>query len=257
MPQTLGCKLYHLGHTAVCVCLAVFYFFSTQVGAAEYAIVEVVDPYIELHTGPGRGYPIFHVVIRHESVEVLKRKTDWFKVRTVKGKVGWVSLDQMDNTFTAPEVKAQFGHLTYKNFEDRVGEFGVMLGNFEGATLMTVYGGLSLSQNIAVEISLSQASGEFTQSFMAEIGIESRPFPAWKVSPFFTMGLGYLKNQPRSNLGAANERSDNLVYAGLGLRYYVTRRLVLIGVVKQNIIFLDRSDSGEFFEWKGGISIFY
>ena len=31
-------------------------------------VVELVDPYIEMHSGPGRGYPIFHVVDRGESV---------------------------------------------------------------------------------------------------------------------------------------------------------------------------------------------
>ena len=28
----------------------------------EYQSVQVADPYIEMHTGPGRGFPIFHVV---------------------------------------------------------------------------------------------------------------------------------------------------------------------------------------------------
>lgn len=28
--------------------------------------VQVADPYLELRTGPGRGYPIFHVAAREE-----------------------------------------------------------------------------------------------------------------------------------------------------------------------------------------------
>ena len=31
----------------------------------------VNDPYIELHTGPGRGYPIFHVTERGERIIIL------------------------------------------------------------------------------------------------------------------------------------------------------------------------------------------
>jgi hypothetical protein len=239
------------------VCLAGWFFAVNQAHAAEYATVEVEDPYIELHTGPGRGYPIHHVAVRHESVEILKRKTDWFKVRTRKGKVGWVYLTQMDSTFMAPEVKAQFGHLAFKSFEDRSGEFGVMTGTFEGATMMTIYNGITMSKNLLLDISVSQASGKLTQSTLASLGVQASPFPAWPVSPFFTLGLGYLKNTPRQSFAFVNERKDNLVFAGVGVRYYVTRRLMLIGTARQNIVFLDRNDNGEFLEWKGGVSIFY
>ena len=38
----------------------------------------VADPYIELHTGPGRGYPVFFVAERGEQIEVIMRRTDWF-----------------------------------------------------------------------------------------------------------------------------------------------------------------------------------
>ena len=52
--------------------------------------VAVADPYLEMHTGPGRGYPIFHVVDRGEQVEILMQRTDWYQVRTERGIEGWV-----------------------------------------------------------------------------------------------------------------------------------------------------------------------
>ena len=52
----------------------------------QYFTVVVAEPYIELRTGPGRGYPVFHVVDRGDEIEVTKRRTDWFKVRTARGK---------------------------------------------------------------------------------------------------------------------------------------------------------------------------
>ena len=67
-------------------------------GKAEYQQVTVDDPYIEMHTGPGKGYPIFHVVDRGDSIEVIKRRTDWFLIRTVAGKEGWASRAQMELT---------------------------------------------------------------------------------------------------------------------------------------------------------------
>ena len=49
--------------------------------AGEYRTVTVADPYLELHTGPGVGFPIFHVIDRGEPVEIIMRRTDWFQVR--------------------------------------------------------------------------------------------------------------------------------------------------------------------------------
>ena len=64
--------------------------------ADQYKTVAVADPYLEMRTGPGRGYPKFYAVDRGESVEILKRRTDWFLVRTSNGKEGWVDRAQME-----------------------------------------------------------------------------------------------------------------------------------------------------------------
>ena len=55
----------------------------------------VADPFIELHTGPGRGYPVFHVIERGREVTILKRRTDWFQIRTDRDVEGWVAREQM------------------------------------------------------------------------------------------------------------------------------------------------------------------
>ena len=49
----------------------------------------IADPFIELHTGPGRGYPVFHVIERGREVTIVKRRTDWFELRTDRGIEGW------------------------------------------------------------------------------------------------------------------------------------------------------------------------
>ena len=36
-----------------------------------YLELVVTRPYLEMHTGPGRGYPVFYVIGRGESVKVL------------------------------------------------------------------------------------------------------------------------------------------------------------------------------------------
>src|SRR5262249_60332169 len=69
---------------------ALFALVACPVWADENERVQVADPYLELHTGPGRGYPIFDIAERGERVEILMRHTDWFMVRHERGQEGWV-----------------------------------------------------------------------------------------------------------------------------------------------------------------------
>ena len=78
--------------------------FAADAPPAENAKAErvtVTDPYVELRTGPGRGYPIFFVAGRGEQIDIELRHTDWFRVRTAGGKVGWVHRGQLETTLTA------------------------------------------------------------------------------------------------------------------------------------------------------------
>ena len=74
--------------------------------------VKVADPYLEMRTGPGRGFPVHHVAARHEFVIIELRATDWFKVRTVSDtgndKTGWVHRRQLEATLTEAGVAKTF-----------------------------------------------------------------------------------------------------------------------------------------------------
>lgn len=72
-----------------------------QAAFAQVVEIEVREPFIELHTSPGRGYPVFDVAERGERVQLLKRRTQWFKVRTSRSGEGWVSQEQMTNSLKA------------------------------------------------------------------------------------------------------------------------------------------------------------
>jgi len=81
-------------------CLAAEVFAEEQYYEEQYYKVMVDGPYMEMHTGPGRGYPVFHVVDRDKEVSVIKRRTDWFLVQTERGKEGWVKRADMEWTLT-------------------------------------------------------------------------------------------------------------------------------------------------------------
>ena len=92
---------------------------GTAYGKAEYQQVTVDDPYIEMHTGPAKGYPIFHVVDRGDSIEVIKRRTDWFLIRTAAGKEGWASRAQMEMTLQPSGERTEVKDTTLAEFYGR------------------------------------------------------------------------------------------------------------------------------------------
>src|SRR6186997_3063297 len=73
---------------------------AAKAAAAQEKLLQVFvsEPYLELATGPGRGYAVFHVVEREQSVDVLFRRTDWFKVRDEHGVEGWARARDMRRT---------------------------------------------------------------------------------------------------------------------------------------------------------------
>ena len=93
--------------------------------------VVIADPYIEMHTGPGRGYPIFHVADRGETVEIHKRHTDWFRVSTERGQTGWVRADQMARTLNTDGTPTEIENPTRDDFFERRWEAGTQIGNTE------------------------------------------------------------------------------------------------------------------------------
>ena len=222
-----------------------------------YPRVLVADPFIELHTGPGKGYPVYHVVDRHEWVEVMMRKTDWFLVRDREGNEGWVLIDEMEKTLSAPGVTTQFERIKKDHFGKRTYEGGVNVGDFEGSAIMGIYAGLNFNDNLAAEIEISKASGDFTDTFVARLNILSNPFPTWASAPFFTLGFGYMRNEPKSSFVFANTTSDLFASVGLGYRQYVSKRVFFRADVKQNIVFISDNNNGDFLEWKIGFSFFY
>ena len=219
--------------------------------------VLVADPYLELRTGPGRGYPIFDVAERGESVEILKRHTDWFKVRTARDKEGWVSRSQMENTLTEAGARKTFRDVLLDDYLQRRLEFGFSYGRFENDPMLTARAGYRLQDNLIAELAISQVTGDYSSTSLYYGAIVSQPFPEWRASPFFTIGMGRFKNVPKATLVSAIETDADLANAGVGLRYYITRRFILRADFKQHVVLIsaDRTDSYQ--EWSMGFSLFF
>ncbi|MDB6102246.1 MAG: hypothetical protein JWO52_2245, partial [Gammaproteobacteria bacterium] len=101
--------------------------------AREHLQVFVTAPYLELRSGPGRGYPVFHVAERDEGVQVLFRRTDWFKVRTERGVEGWAAQRDMLRTVLADGTPFKFDLGDRTGFTSHNFEMGIFAGEYSGS----------------------------------------------------------------------------------------------------------------------------
>lgn len=225
--------------------------------AEAYRNVTVADPYLEMHSGPGGGYPVFHVVDRGESVDVLMQRTEWYQVRTAKGKEGWVERAQMELTLQSDGNPINFGDITLEDFTNSKWELGVLAGDFGGANIVSLYGGYSLNPNVSIEIWGSQILGNFSNGWMGSINIVHEAFPDWRVSPFFTLGAGAIRTEPKSTIIQGEDRTDQIGHVGGGFRVYATRRFLLRAEYKSYVVFTSRDENEEVEEWKVGFAFFF
>ena len=150
------------------------------VPAAAGEKVEVMDPYIELHTGPGRGYPIFYVAARHEWVKIKLRHTDWFLVRTEGGKEGWVSRQQIEATLTQIGTKTTFRDVFVDQYLRRRLEFGAAWGHFKSEPMLKVWVGYRFMDTLAVEATGGQVQGVFSGTDLWHVNLLAEPIGGWR-----------------------------------------------------------------------------
>lgn len=164
---------------AILLSLLMLLFTATATAADEYREVKIADPFIELHSGPGRGFPIFHVEERDQWIKIIKRKTDWFKVEIKNGTLGWVHHDQLLLTLTPEGGRTQINDPSSADFLRRRTEAGVLGGKFSGSEVITLYGGYAFTRNVSTELALSQALGTVSSKQFINLRLTHQPFPEW------------------------------------------------------------------------------
>jgi len=225
--------------------------------SSEQPDVYVVDPYLDIHTGPGRGFPKFYVAEKGETVTVLKRRTDWFKVRTERGKEGWVPLSQISNTRDEGGELIDWGLIGRDGFVQRRTEFGFAGGDFDGARTLSAWGGYALTPNIMLQVEASKILGDFSDGEMALASIVLTPFPEWWVSPYFALGTGILHIDPHTTVVQAEDRTDEVAHAALGANVWLSKRFVMRMEYRRHTVLTSRNDNQEIDQWKAGFSVFF
>lgn len=224
---------------------------------AETERVQITDPYIELHTGPGRGYPVFFVASRTEWIEIELRHTDWYRVRTEGGKVGWVHREQLTTTLTAAGGQKTFRDIALDDYLRRRVEMGAAWGRFRAEPMLKAWASYKLSDTLAVEGTIGQVQGVFSGTDFWHVNLHVEPWSDRRLSPTFGLGFGRFKNFPNLSLVGALPTDVKLANAMVGLKYHITDRFVARVDYTIYTAFLGDTRSTEYRAYTAGLSFFF
>jgi hypothetical protein len=217
----------------------------------------VAEPYLELHEGPGRGYAVTQVVPRGESVDVLYRRTEWFRVRTRRGIEGWAPEAAMRKMLLADGTTFDFDLGNRTGFTAHDWELGFATGDYGGATLIGSRLSYSFNEQLSLELTGTQFLGNASNGYAAELGLAHVYRPDWRISPLLTLGTGAIWIKPKTTTVNVPDRRDQTAYAGAGLRLYVARRFFLRGEFRHHLVFTSRDSNEEINEWKLELAFFF
>jgi opacity protein-like surface antigen len=232
---------------------------STQVVADENVQVQIMEPYIELHSGPAGGFPVIHVAAKNAWITVLKRRTNWFKVETSRGVQGWVKQEALHLTQSSKGEAVKLADGSFDSFAQRDIEFGALGGSFEGVPSMTVFADWVATENLTAGLTVTQALGDLSENQFFLVRVQHTTFPEWRLSPYVTLGAGKIRTKPRANLVQSGDesRTSDLLAAGIGLRYYVAQNFLLKLEYQHLQALTDRDENEELEQWKLGFAVFF
>jgi hypothetical protein len=217
--------------------------------------VVVTDPYIELHSGPGRGYPVVYVVGRDDTVTVLFSRTDWYKVRAPRGQEGWVRRADLARTELPSGEPAPIP--PYPEFASHRWELGAGYGEFNHQNLVTGYADFGMTESLDIEFVVQQAFGTIDNRYITTIGVRHTFIPEWKwFSPTAGIGTGYqyIDNKvPPAPLQTHNQ----MAYVSLGARGFITRRFMWRADWRKYDVFTNQNQNEEPEEWKVALAVFF
>ena len=217
----------------------------------------VADPFLEMRTGPGRGYPVFFVVARGQAVAIELRHTDWYKLRAEGGQLGWVHRSQLETTLTAAGSSKTFRDIALDDYLLRRVQMGAALGRFKSEPMLKLYASVKLSDTLSVEGDIGQVQGVFSGTNFWHVALHSEPWSDRRLSPFFGVGLGQFKNFPNQSLVGATATDAKLAHAIVGARYYLSERFVLRADWAIYTAFVSDQRSTEYRAVTAGVSFFF
>ncbi len=221
--------------------------------SAQAQQVVVQTDFVELRTGPGRGYPIVQVAVKNERLTLLMQRTNWVKV-AYRQQEYWLIAQSLTHLY--PVGSSQSIAALWQDQTPASGwQLGLALGDFAGTSYYQLSASYAFTDVLAVELSAGQGSGEqaSNQQLLLQLGIS--PWPHWRFSPYLAIGGGMLFTQPRTVLVQTPERSSALATMEIGVDYRLNKRLNANVRYRHGLISTERDDNEETNTWLIGLRL--
>ncbi|VAW96681.1 hypothetical protein MNBD_GAMMA22-1039 [hydrothermal vent metagenome] len=218
--------------------------------------IRVLDPFLELHTGPGANFPIYDIIERGEAIVIIRRKTDWYQVRGSLNRVGWANREQMGKTLASAGIKKGTRELIIEDYLRDKFRFDATLGSFDGQSSANIRLGYRTNENIMLEFGVTHIAGIYTNSPLYQANILLELYTDLDYRPFAFMGYSKFLNVPNSNTNLSATDLD-LLNAGFGLNYYLTEHFIIRLEFGDYVVFKGDNRNDEFLNASLGFSIFF
>lgn len=210
-----------------------------------------------MRTGPASVYPVIHSAEQGEWLTILLRKTNWVKVEDKRQRSGWVHIEDI---VLSHDITGEAVNITAPRFDDyrtRRWEGGLLMGEYDSAPVTAAYLGYWMTENLSTELWGSQVLGDQSQVQILSLNLLHQPFPHWRYSPFFSLGIGEAFVEPKETFLQPNNTQETQMNVGIGMRFYVTNRYFFRAEVKDYKSFTQDKSNEEATEWKLGLSVFF
>lgn len=235
---------------------------------------EVIEPYVNVYTGPSRGFPIDEILERGDIIIFHKSQTDWFLVETPSGHMGWIAMGDMPQTFRPQFIDTNENNENYfdnlqESYFDQRWYFGFYGGALAHASTMGAKFGFRLNDYFSTEFAWNEATGDVTDRTIYNLALVWHPFELYNLEPYFLMGGGKVKEQPNqseispttiitgtSPFDTSLESDADEAIVGGGITYPLSRRFSLQATFKNHFMFVDGEKMRSLQEWNLGFSFY-
>jgi hypothetical protein len=207
---------------------------SSSAQDVEATKLVVIDPYAELRTGPGSGYPVFYAVEQGETIEILTQRPGWYEVQAAAGRTGWTSTAELGRTMQASGVPADLPSTGFGDYLQRSWEVGLEAGRFtsgelDGADTFSATAGYKLFSWLDLELELGKFFGTDVRGRYYGLNALLEPFSESRLSPFLSLGAGSMDIDSQPKLAPLSIDSSDYQSYSLGSNYYLGRNFVVQG----------------------------
>lgn len=219
--------------------------------------VEIIDSFADMHTGPGRGYPVFHTVEQGDNIKLLKRKGHWYYAQSPSGTKGWIPSTQLARTMKSNGVPVYIPSSDRGDFLTSLWRVGFSTGQFEKSNDFSIFAGYQALSWLGAEIEYGEVFNSDSNTDYYSFNVLVEPYSKWKLTPYLLLGVGKMtfdEKQKDSNKALNNAPFNSY---GIGLNYYIGFNFVLRSEYRWYSASANTNHDYDFNEWKLGFSTFF